>query len=148
MLPRRQRILLASLLAVASIMLLLAGAYAQSQSKKTTLPAAAKATFDARGVATCPAGYVYDASFPPASACRIQTQHSGNGACPSGYARQGDGSCALESVKANNGQCPASLPVFDKSSNRCKVCTKPPKDPSKKCKHPDLNGDCDPKKCG
>ena len=148
MLPERQRILVAFFLAFVSSMLLLTGAFAQSQSKKAGLPATTKATFDKNGVASCPSGYVYDSSFPATSACRIQVQNSGNGPCPSGYARQSDGSCALESVKAGGkGQCPADLPIFDKATNRCKVCSKPPKDPSKKCKHPDLNGDCDPKKC-
>ena len=114
MFTRRQRIVLASSLVVASTMLVLVAAYAQTQSTKTgNLPTATKATFDANGVGSCPAGYV----------------------------RQGDGNCALDSVKPDSkGECPATS-VLDKSSNRCKVCYQPAKDP-------DPSGPHEPKKCG
>ena len=142
MFTRRQRIVLASSLVVASTMLVLVAAYAQTQSTKTgNLPTATKATFDAKGVGSCPAGYVLDYTYPAASACRLQVQRSGNGACPTGYVRQGDGNCALDSVKPDSkGECPATS-VLDKSSNRCKVCYQPAKDP-------DPSGPHEPKKCG
>lgn len=165
-----QRIILVSVLAVASLTLVLVGVGAQSRLRKVTPPAFVKATFDEKGVAICPSGYVYDPGFPPVSACRIKMLKPVNGACPSGYRRQPDGSCALESVRANNGgrlatvlilggilgstqvgsdsMCPPAFPIYDKSSNRCKACFQPPKDPSKTCKTPDVNGDCEPKKCG
>lgn len=170
MLSTPRRIILAFGLASASLMLLLVGSYAQTRSRKAAPPAAIKATIDEKGVASCPKGYVYDPGFPPVSACRIQVLKPVNGACPSGYRRQPEGICALESVQANNNPalaagifltgafgagrigtnslCPAAFPVYDKISHRCKVCFQPPKDPSKKCQSPDLNGDCGPKKCG
>lgn len=172
MLPTPRRIIIASVLAIASFMLLLVGSYAQSRARKAVPPAAIKATFDAKGVPSCPAGYVYDPGFPPASACRIEVLKGVKGACPLGYKRRAEGECALESVQANNKNaaaivaglgfgaaavgsrfvdlsiCPVAFPIYDKSSNRCIVCFQPPKDPSKKCQSPDLNGNCEPKKCG
>ncbi len=143
---RRQRMVLASSLVVACSMLALVAALAQTQSTRPgNLPMATKATFNASGVGSCPAGYVLDSSYPAASACRLQVFTAGNTSCPAGYARQSDGSCALQSVAPDKkGQCPDVYSVFNKSNNRCEACYNAPKNPSKTCK----DGDCGPKKCG
>jgi hypothetical protein len=146
---RRQRIILASALVVASTMLVLAAAYAQNQSNQTNNPPTSTGViFDANGVARCPSGYVYDDDYPAASACRLRVSKSGrNGACQSGYERDDDGDCQLESVKSDkHHKCPDAFPVFDKSTHRCRACYNRPKNPSKRCKDRDFDGDCD-RKC-